>query len=271
MTYTGSANLRTFPGGSLDTLAAKCFHLFVLAAVMAFQPVSASGDARSAIQPLHAAREASSVAPSHVWPSRPSGTGKRANFGKQHASVEVTNLVSWIVDSADNKGMPFMVIDKVNATVMMFDASGQLQGAAPALLGLARGDDSTPGIGQRKLSSIRPDERTTPAGRFVASLDRDINGKELLWVDYDTAIALHPVVKGTPAERRGERLDSANPDDNRISYGCINVPPKFYELFVSSAFTGTSGIVYILPETRTAQEVFGSYEVKNPSIVAAKP
>ena len=164
-----------------------------------------------------------------------------------------------------------MIIDKIHARVMMFDATGQLQGAAPALLGLARGDDSAPGIGQRKLSSIRPDERTTPAGRFVASLDRDMNGKEMLWVDYETAISLHPVVKGTPAERRSQRLDSATPDDNRISYGCINVPLKFYELFVSSAFTGTNGIVYILPETRTAQEVFGSYEVKNLSVVTAKP
>ena len=156
-----------------------------------------------------------------------------------------------------------MIIDKVHAMVMMFDASGQLQGAAPALLGLARGDDSSPDIGQRKLSSIRLDKRTTQAGRFMASLGRDVYGKEMLWVDYDTAISLHPIVKGTPAERRSQRLNSPSPDDNRISYGCINVPLKFYELLVKHAFTGTSGIVYILPETRTAQEVFGSYDVKN--------
>ena len=156
-----------------------------------------------------------------------------------------------------------MIIDKINAKVMMFDAKGQLQGSAPALLGLAHGDDSAPGIGQRKLSSIRPEERTTPAGRFVASRDLDLNGKEMLWVDYNTAISLHPVVKGTPGERRSQRLDSPMPDDNRISYGCINVPLKFYESIVSPAFTGTSGVVYILPETRTAQETFGSYDVKN--------
>lgn len=162
-----------------------------------------------------------------------------------------------------------MIIDKVYARVMIFDAKGQLQGAAPALLGLAKGDDSTPGIGQRKLSNIRPDERTTPAGRFVASLDRDVHGKEMLWVDYDTAISLHPVVKGTPSERRSQRLGSAMPDDRRISYGCINVPLKFYESLVSPTFTGTSGIVYILPETRKAEAVFGSYEVSNEEAIAA--
>ncbi|MES2385410.1 MAG: hypothetical protein V4593_12750 [Pseudomonadota bacterium] len=157
--------------------------------------------------------------------------------------------------------MPFMIIDKVRARVMMFDAGGQLQGAAPALLGLARGDDSAPGIGDRKMSSILPEERTTAAGRFVASLDRDVHGQEFLWIDYSTALSLHRVVKGKPSEQRAQRLNSATPRDNRISYGCVNVPVKFYETLVSPAFTGTNGIVYILPETRTAQQVFGSYEV----------
>ena len=125
------------------------------------------------------------------------------------------------------------------------------------------GVDSTPGIGQRKLSNIRPYERTTLAGSFIASLGRDVYGKEMLWVDYETAISRYPIVKGTSEERRSQRLNSPSLDDNRISYGCKNVPIKFYELLVSDAFTGTSGIVYIFPETRTAQEVFGSYDVKN--------
>ena len=158
-----------------------------------------------------------------------------------------------------------MIIDKVQARVFMFDAQGQLLGAAAALLGLAVGDDSVPGIGQRKLSSIRPEERTTPAGRFVASLDRDLSGHEVLWVDYDTAISLHRVVTGQPKERRAERLASPSPLDNRISFGCINVPVKFYEQVVSPSFTGTNGIVYILPETRSAREVFGSYDVQDSS------
>ena len=81
-------------------------------------------------------------------------------------------------------------------------------------------------------------------------------------MDYDTAISLHSVVKGTSKERRSQRLNSKSPDDNRISYGCINVPIKFYELLVRHSFTSTSGIVYILPETRKAQKVFGSYDVK---------
>jgi hypothetical protein len=39
------------------------------------------------------------------------------------------------------------------------------------------------------------------------------------------------------------------------------LPAQFYDKVVSPAFTGTSGIVYILPETRPAREVFRSYDV----------
>ena len=184
-----------------------------------------------------------------------------ADFGLEAFSSESRKLADWVVDSADNGKLPFMIIDKVQARVFVFDAQGQLRGAAAALLGLAVGDDSVPGIGQRKLSSIRPEERTTAAGRFVASLDRDIHGHEILWVDYDSALSLHRVVTGQPKERRAERLATPSPLDNRISFGCINVPVKFYEQVVSPSFTGTNGIVYIMPETRSAREVFGSYDV----------
>ena len=188
-----------------------------------------------------------------------------ANFGLEVFSPDSRKLADWVVDSADNGKLPFMIIDKVQARVFVFDAQGQLRGAASALLGLAVGDDSVPGIGQRKLSSIRPEERTTPAGRFVASLDRDVHGQEVLWVDYESALSLHRVVTGQPKERRAERLATPSPTDNRISFGCINVPVKFYEQVVSPSFTGTNGIVYILPETRSAREVFGSYDVQDSS------
>lgn len=187
----------------------------------------------------------------------------RADFRQEVASPEAQELAHWVVNSADNRTLPFMIIDKVQAKVFVFDPQGQLRGAAAALLGLAVGDDSVPGIGQRKLSSIRPEERTTPAGRFVASLARDLHGEEVLWVDYDTAVSLHRVVKGHPKERRAERLASPSPLDNRISYGCINVPVKFYDDVVSPSFKGTFGIVYVLPETRSARQVFGSYAVQD--------
>lgn len=225
-------------------------------------PAAAAQNTPALSAPVQPNATASASADSQSAPAR---IVRLANFGQELPSPESRKLADWVVDSANNGNLPFMVIDKVQARVFMFDAQGQLRGADSALLGLAIGDHSVPGIGERKLSSIRPEERTTPAGRFVASLDRDIHGHEVLWVDYDTALSLHRVVKGQPKERRAERLASPSPLDNRISFGCINVPVKFYENVVSPSFTGTNGIVYILPETRSSREVFGSYDVQDAS------
>lgn len=192
----------------------------------------------------------------------PAPRPNRVNFEREQASTEARQVADWVVNANDNQNMPFMIVDKTNAKVFVFHADGRLRGAASALLGLAVGDDSVPGIGDRKLSSIRSDERTTPAGRFVAALDRNLRGGPILWVDYDAAISLHPVITSSARERRAERLATPSPLDNRISYGCINVPVEFFHGVVSPAFTGTNGIVYVLPETRSMREVFKSYDVE---------
>lgn len=176
-------------------------------------------------------------------------------FGRQTASRNAHDVVAWILKFGDNQTLPFVIIDKIDAKVFVFDGQGRMQGAAPALLGLGRGDESIAGIGKRKLATIRPEERTTPAGRFQASLGRDFE-QDILWVDYDAALSLHRVITGNPKDRRQARLASVSPDDNRISYGCINVPADFYDRVVVPAFTGTVGIVYILPEAKSLDRVF---------------
>jgi len=173
---------------------------------------------------------------------------ERVNFELESASPDARREADWVVDSGDNRSMPFVIIDKTEAKVFVFYADGRLRGAARALIGLARGDLSVPGIGNRKLSSIRPDERTTPAGRFVAALGRNLHGEEILWVDYEAAISLHRIITSNIKEHRAQRLASSTSLDKRITYGCINVSVDFYERVVSPAFTGTNGIVYVLPE-----------------------
>ena len=208
--------------------------------------------------------DAATVALSEV--ERPEGASSalRANLEGQRASRDTQLVADWVMDSGDNEGMPFIIVNKVDAKVFVFDGGGQLLGATSALLGLALGDQSVPGIGKRKLATIRPDERTTPPGRFVAYLDRNMKDGEILWVDYEAAISLHPVVTTVPKEHRLERLGGSDPLARRISYGCINVPAQFYQRIVSKTFKGTFGIVYVLPEVRSIGDVFGSYYVPNP-------
>jgi hypothetical protein len=172
------------------------------------------------------------------------------------ASTEVQSVARWVNESKDNTGLPFLVVDKANAQVFAFNNIGQLQAVAPALLGMSRGDRLL-APNSASMSQMPPSVRVTPAGRYVSRLAIDSHKKELLVIDYDASISMHPVVKGTPKEHRAERLASASSEDNRISFGCINVPPAFYSSFVHNDFANTMGIVYILPETSPAAQLFG--------------
>jgi hypothetical protein len=243
---------RTFERTRVNVaLISKALFLGLLGAAAGLHPVIASADA---VHQDTQSQRASEPEPTLLRP-------KRANFEKARASAEVTRMADWIVDSGDSHNMPFVLVDKKGAKVYVFHADGRLRGVSRALLGLAVGDDSVPGIGERKLASILPEERTTPAGRFVASMDHNLHGGDILWVDYEGAISLHPVITSNPKERRAQRLATPTPLDKRISYGCINVPAAFFKKVVSIAFKSTSGIVYVLPETRPAQTVFHSYSV----------
>jgi len=190
-------------------------------------------------------------------PATAGGAPGGASFAAEGASPDASHVANWVVASGDNHGLPFVIVDKRAARVFVFRSDGQLRGAAPALLGLARGDHTIPGIGARPLSKILPEERTTPAGRFVATLGRNLK-TDILWIDYDAALSLHRVITGT-RDQRLERLATASVADNRISYGCINVPARFFDEIVLPAFKGRSGIVYILPEVRSLSDVFAGY------------
>jgi hypothetical protein len=183
-------------------------------------------------------------------------SSKGADFAGTYASRPTRSVANWIVASNDNGSSAFFIIDKRNAYLYVFDARGRLQGAAPVLLGLTRGDDSAPGIGEKPLADIGPDERTTPAGRFVAERGRNAQGEDIVWVDYADAISLHRVRTLSAKEHRLERLRTPTPADNRISYGCINVPVAFYNRIVEGAWASGGVIVYVMPEVRPVSEVF---------------
>lgn len=187
-------------------------------------------------------------------------SGQHANFAETTPSADAQLVANWVVQSGDNQGLSFIVVDKANAQLFLLDASGLVIAATPVLLGLGVGDDSPPGIGEQALSAMKPEDQITPAGRFVAGRGLNLAGQDILWVDYNAAISLHRASDRKPgmtAQSRTDRLASATTLDNRASHGCINVSVPFYDDFIRPAFEGTAGIVYVLPETRSVQQQFG--------------
>jgi hypothetical protein len=179
----------------------------------------------------------------------------KVDFGAAAPPDDVQRVAAWAARN-DSVGITFAVVDKQRAHLYVFDAQGRLRGESPVLLGHARGDDNVPGIGQRPIEQVRPEERTTPAGRFEVRYGRNLLDEDVVWVDYDAAVSMHRVRTTEARERRLERLASPTTEDNRISYGCINVPVAFFDEVLWPTFGRQRAHVYVLPEVKPLDAVF---------------
>ncbi|HEX2829635.1 MAG TPA: L,D-transpeptidase [Burkholderiales bacterium] len=179
----------------------------------------------------------------------------RAQFGELAASDDTRDIADRIVRTADNGGLPFFVIDKRAAAIYVFDAAGRARASAPVLLGMALGDRFAPGVADKDMYQTQPSERITPAGRFLAQPGINDQGQDVVWIQYDAGIAMHAVLD-TPGQRRRERLATATPDDNRVSYGCVNLPTDFYRDVVRPLFDSTRAVVYVLPDSESPLALF---------------
>lgn len=180
-----------------------------------------------------------------------------AELGDAQASSDVRLMANWIANSGDHAAMPFVLIDKRAARLYVFDAQARLLDHTAVLLGSAQGDDSVPGIGDKPIADVLPEERTTPAGRFAGQRGLNIDGEDVVWVDYNAAVSMHRVRAHSPREHRLQRLATETADDNRISYGCINIPAPFFDAHIAPTFAAQRATVYVLPEQKTLQTVFG--------------
>lgn len=209
-----------------------------------------------------------------IPPKKPSPSKKATTPAKMQPAINALTLpivpsddaqrvIDWVAASKDNYALPWAVVDKKNAALFLFDAKGKPLAAVPVLIGIAVGDEASPGVGSKKLADLGPAEKTTPAGRFYAKFGLRVQGERVLWVDYATSVAMHPIPTDVgPNEHRRERMLSPTPNDNRISFGCINVPKAFYTRLLSPMFRKKGGYVYVMPDTKPLEDVFPRLRVQ---------
>ncbi len=179
-----------------------------------------------------------------------------ADFGAMTPSPAAREMADWIVTRHDNGRMPFVVLDKHNATLYVFQPDGTALESTNVLLGQSRGDETFPGIGDVPISQVKPFQRTTAAGRFVTRPGLDEDKTDVVWLDYDAALAMHRVINKVKSEHRLTRIVSPDPNVRRISWGCINIPIDFFDRRISPVFGKHAGVAYVIPETKTFAEVF---------------
>jgi hypothetical protein len=219
------------------------------------------------------AAKAETAAPAKAAADKPAARKPAAKKKKpkpEPVPQQISDVANWIKSSGDNRKLPFAVVDKNTAQMLIYSAEGKVLGRSPVLIGSAAGDGSAPGVGDRELSDIPMDERTTPAGRYLVGFGPAAGHTRVLWVDYANAISIHaiPATKISAKEKRTQRLASKTVDDNRITHGCINVTPTFYARTVAPTFR-KGGVFYVLPDTETLQQAIPAYGLNSVEAIAA--
>ena len=180
-------------------------------------------------------------------------------FERHKPSPDARFVAQWALEGADAAGKPFLIVDKKAARLYVFEGGGRLLAATPVLLGAQPGDHSVPGVGERAQTGVlAPEDRTTPAGRFLTQPGRNLEGEHVIWIDYAAALAIHRLRPGRAHQVRAARLESSAPHERRVSLGCIVVPVAFYLDVIEPLLGQRRGIVYVLPETQSARELFTS-------------
>ena len=96
-------------GLCLGLLAAICLHYQTAAADEPAQLSKLIRASSAGAGPAQAVATASfTIATQVVAAHRP----MRANFERERASQEARHVADWVVDSGDNRGLPFAVVDK---------------------------------------------------------------------------------------------------------------------------------------------------------------
>lgn len=168
-------------------------------------------------------------------------------------SPATAELLSWIAHTGNHAGAPYVVVDKRQARVWVFDAQHRLRGASPVLLGLSVGDHEVADIAQRDVTRLAKGARITPAGRFASEPGINLQGDDVVWLDYAAGLALHRVRPGPAQASRLQRLAAEVATAQRVSMGCVVLPVAFYEAVVRPVLGQEAGVVYVLPELSALQ------------------
>lgn len=160
----------------------------------------------------------------------------------------------------------YYIVDKPTATIYAINSNGKGIASSPVILGATKGEIPNTADTEKPLYN---QIATTPAGKFElihSDIDSTIyKGKSLalLGTDY---LAIH-IVYPDPEEykKRIKALKTSTPNDNRISWGCINVSENFWTSSIAP-YAKNGSTIFITPDyqsTTTLDPSTGKIERTN--------
>lgn len=158
------------------------------------------------------------------------------------------------VMSSENKTIePYVIADKPTATVFLFDSQNNIIAKFPALFGQAKGE--APNSADAN-SDIAGSGATTPAGSYKMSLGKNMKAQDLnlyhgkiFRIEGTSNLAFHITYPGELAERT-KALKTKTTEDNRMSWGCINISEENFDKYVTPYLSKDNQKLYITPDNQ---------------------
>lgn len=223
----------------------------VLAAVFPASPFSA-GSAAAKAKRHHLVGSESSPAATRddkALPSSPSDADSKASPAPDVALSPQEQQVIQI--AGQNGDRDFLMIDKALGRLIAF-SDGKPAWNGSALTGESPVDIYPPAVlALPESHKFTTQEKITPAGRFTVT--RTLDDEEGSVFELDEVhgngwyLAIHRVWTGIPSEHRRERLQSADPQEKHITFGCINVTAETMHYLTTHLPKKGKTVVYILP------------------------
>jgi len=175
-----------------------------------------------------------------------------------------------------NETEPWLLTDKPNSRIYVIDEEGKEIADTTVCLGATKGEmPNTADLEGNRYTETT----TTPAGKHtlgteitISKEDSILYGGKVISIDgtyyapNSTIAALH-VVYPLELELREAAIRTPNPDDNRVSWGCINVPKAFWDKYIAP-YIHKGSTIYITPDfyqTTTLNPRTGEVEQISPS------
>lgn len=162
----------------------------------------------------------------------------------QGLSRAASTVNSWVQESRDNAGKPYIIADKQSGEIHVVDGKGRVVATAPALYGRKTGDGMTLGETPAGIFSVHQEAAPASYGGDLQQFATAPNGD---------VYAIHRVLTNNPKQNRLGRLASPAAEDNRVSLGCINIPADIYNKYLGKSFDGK---LYVLPDQRSLGDTF---------------
>lgn len=175
----------------------------------------------------------------------PVSKGVEMNVANESSYNQLTDDGKLAYDNEVKNKKSFIIVDKPLSKAYIYDSTGKLVKSFPVVLGRSLGDQTNAASAS---STVPGDKAYTTAGKFTLDStqmlpeDRAEYKNKILAISGTNELALHITYPGE-LEKRTKALNSDSVEDNRLSWGCVNISEANWDNFVKGNIEHGSKII----------------------------